>query len=187
MNKMAQFQSKSRGCEGQKRPVSSNVKSKQKYERFGETIRYLTFPEWQRFLEYVEVFEHKLMMRVIYELGCRVGEFVRIRLGDIDFVRGRVFFPKQNTKTGVRRVSFLPRGLANDLKSWLKQNGRMTIRGEQIRKLGQCVFSPRVVMHRHVSNHFFLFGIPAEVAGVLTFSFVYLGEPNRRTRGIAKQ
>jgi len=140
---MAQFQSKGRGFEGQKRPVSSNVKSKQKYERFGETIRYLTFPEWQRFLECIEVFEHKLMMRMIYELGCRVGEFVQIRLGDIDFVRGRVFFPKQNTKTGVRRVSFLPRGLANDLKSWLKQNGRMTVRGEQIRKLGQYIFSPR--------------------------------------------
>lgn len=60
----------------QKESRSSNVKSSAKYERFGESIRYLTWEEWQRFLDAIDNYKHKLMMRTIYELGCRdVGRF----------------------------------------------------------------------------------------------------------------
>lgn len=139
---MAQKWGESRGFEGRNRAKSSNVKPSSKYERFGETIRYMTWEEWQRFLSSIDNFEHKLMMQTIYELGCRVGEFVRMRLGHIDFVRGRVFFPRENTKTGRRRVSHLPQGLVNDLKSRLKQSGRMTVRKEKVRFAEQYLFSP---------------------------------------------
>ena len=43
------------------RPKASNVKSSRKYERFGETIRYLTLAEWQKLLDCVEDYRHKLM------------------------------------------------------------------------------------------------------------------------------
>jgi len=131
-----------RDFEGQKAGRSSNVKSSRKYERFGETIRYMTWEEWQRFLSSIDNYKHKLMMQVIYELGCRVGEFVRIRLQDVDFSRGRVFFPRENTKTRRRRVSHLPPGLLNELKSWLKSSGRMGRRRGNIRVPGQYLFSP---------------------------------------------
>ena len=118
----------------------SNVKAPQKYERFGETIRYLTMQEWQRFLDCIEDYRHKLMMRVIYELGCRVGEFVRIQLQHIDFSRSSVFFPAENTKTGHRRTSHLPRGLMNEVKSLLRREDRMLRRSEKLRKPEEFLF-----------------------------------------------
>ena len=77
------------GRTARKRSRASNVKSSSKtpgYEPFSETIRHLTIEEWQQFLDGVEDYRHKLMMRVIHELGCRVGEFVRIQLA-----KARVF------------------------------------------------------------------------------------------------
>jgi len=121
---MVQFGRNAPGNPDQKRGVTANVKSSAKsrqYERFGETIRYLTLEEWQQFLDVIEDYRHKLMMRVIYELGCRVGEFVRIQVKHINFSRSTVFLPADNTKTKHARVSYLPRGLSNEVKSMLKQ------------------------------------------------------------------
>lgn len=137
---MAEFKGESEDLAGQNRADSSNVKCSSKYERFGDAIRYMTWEEWQRFLDCIDRYEHKLMMQVIYELGCRVGEFVRIRLEHIDFRRGRVFIPRENTKTGRRRVSCLPQGLVNELKSCLKRNGRMSIRQEAVKRHSEFLF-----------------------------------------------
>ena len=153
---------KDRGNRTESQGQTSNVKRSATYERFGETIRYMTWEEWQHFLDSIDNYSHKLMMETIYELGCRVGEFVRIRLQDMDFKRGRVFFPKENTKTGRRRVSHLPLGQVNELKGWLKQTGRMTVREERIGQPGQFLFSPRrdCVVHysenrlRQVFSHY---------------------------------
>ena len=96
---------------------ASKVKPSRKYERFGETIRYLTLDELHLFLDSIEDYRDKLMMQVIYELGCRVGEFVKIRLLHLDPSRSTVFFPAENTKTRHRRTSHLPRGLMNEVVS----------------------------------------------------------------------
>ena len=87
------------------KPISSNVKPSQKYDRFGETIRYLTLPELQQFFDATESYRHKLMMQMVYELGCRVGEFVRIQLKHLNFSRDTILFPEENTKTGRRRFN----------------------------------------------------------------------------------
>ncbi|MBK8270277.1 MAG: tyrosine-type recombinase/integrase [Planctomycetes bacterium] len=100
---------------------------RRRYERFGETIRYLTVEELQQFLDAIENYRHKLMMRVIYELGCRVGEFVRIQLKHLTLGRNTVYFPAENTKTKKRRVSALPPGLMNVIKSLLRQEGAWPI------------------------------------------------------------
>jgi len=123
-------------------PISSNVKSGPKYERFGETIRYLTVDELQRFFDSIEDYRHKLMFRMIYELGCRVGEFVRIQLKHLDLGRSVVLFPAENTKTGRRRTSYLPRGLMNEVVSLLRQTGRMDKRNQRIRNPDLFLFSP---------------------------------------------
>jgi len=81
------------------------VKPSQKYDRFGETIRYLTLPELQQFFDAIEIYRHKLMMQMVYELGCRVGEFVRIQLKHLNFSRDTILFPEENTKTGRRRFN----------------------------------------------------------------------------------
>ena len=143
MKKMAEKHSNQTGFAGRIQGRASNVKKSRPYERFGETIRYMTWEEWLRFLSCVDSYEHKLMIRMLYELGCRVGEFVRIQLQHVDFHRGRVFFPRENTKTNRRRVSHLPYGLANELKSWLKQTGRMSIREERVKRPCEYLFSAR--------------------------------------------
>jgi integrase len=122
----------------------SNKKRKpsQRYERFGEIIRYLTADELQSFFDSIDNYRHKLMFEVIYELGCRVGEFVRIQVKHIHFSRSTVFFPAENTKTRHARISYLPKGLTNEIKSMLKQRGCITKRDDRIRQTEAYLFHP---------------------------------------------
>ncbi len=117
-------------------------KSSQRYERFGEIIRYLTADELQSFFDSIDNYRHKLMFEVIYELGCRVGEFVRIQVKHINFSRSTVFFPAENTKTKHARISYLPKGLTNEIKSMLKQKGFITKRDDRIRQTEAYLFHP---------------------------------------------
>ena len=121
---------------------SSNVKFSQKHERFGEIIRYLTIDELNQFFDSIDNYSHKLMFQVIYELGCRVGEFVRIQVKHLNFSRNTVFFPAENTKTKHPRTSYLPKGLMNEIKSMLKQKGIMKKRVGRIRKSEAYLFYP---------------------------------------------
>ena len=116
-------------------------KAKQ-YERFGEIIRYLTTDELQAFFDSIDNYRHKLMFEVIYELGCRVGEFVKIQVKHINFNRSTVFFPAENTKTKHPRISYLPRGLTNEIKSMLKQKGFMNKRNQKVKRFEAYLFHP---------------------------------------------
>jgi len=123
--------------------LSRRSKHPQKrYERFGEVIRYLTLDELQNFFDSIDNYSHKLMFEVIYELGCRVGEFVRIQVKHVNFSRSTVFFPAKNTKTKHPRTSYLPRGLKNEIKSMLRQKGILSKRGGRIKKPGAYLFHP---------------------------------------------
>ncbi|HSA27362.1 MAG TPA: site-specific integrase [Phycisphaerae bacterium] len=123
------------------------------YERFGEHIRYLTVEEWGQFLDAIEDYRHKLMMQVIYELGCRVGEFVRIQLRHLSFGRNTVYIPAENTKTRQRRVSHLPAGLMNEIKSLLRREGRMAQRSLRVRRGDEYLFFPgRSARRRYTEN-----------------------------------
>jgi integrase len=126
----------------QKSPKSSNVKNSKKYEHFGETIRYLTLDELQQFFDSIDNYSHKLMFRVIYELGCRVGEFVRIQVKHLNFSRSTVFFPAENTKTKHPRTSCSPKGLMNEVRSILKQKGVISKQQEKVRKPNAFLFHP---------------------------------------------
>jgi len=131
----------------------SNVESSRKYERFGETIRHLTVEELQRFFDSIDNYPHKLMLQMVYELGCRVGEFVRIRLRDLNFARSSVFFPVENTKTKQRRTSHLPRGLMNEVRSFLKAEGRITIRDGRVKRPNEFLFHPPSRPLEHYSEN----------------------------------
>jgi integrase len=131
--------------QSQKGGPTSNVKSStktQEYEPFGETIRYLTIEELNQFLDAIEDYRHKLMMRLVYELGCRVGEFVRIQLRHLNFARSTVYFPAENTKTKQRRVSHIPIGLMNELKSLLRTDDRMAQRTDRMMHPSDFLFFP---------------------------------------------
>ena len=142
--------------QGAWKPVSPNVKSSRKsakYDRFGEIIRYLTIEELQQFFESIEDYRHKLMMRMIYELGCRVGEFVRIQLRHLSFRRGTIFFPAENTKTRARRVGHLPQGVMNEVRSLLREQGRMARRTDTILRPGDYLFHPGPTARRHFTEN----------------------------------
>jgi len=136
-----------------RRQKNSNVKPSRKYERFGETIRYLTLEEWQRLLDSIEDYRHKLMLRIVYELGCRVGEFVRIQLRHLNLGRSTVFFPAENTKTRSRRTSYLPRGLMNEIVSMLKAEGRVGKRDVQVKKPDDHLFKPSGKKRGHYTEN----------------------------------
>lgn len=72
------------------------------------------------------------MMRLLYESGCRVGEFVRIRLKHLDFCNHSIFFPAENTKTKQARTSYVSEGLSNEIKDYLKRQGRIKKRDERM-------------------------------------------------------
>ena len=108
--------------------------SGKKYERFGELIRYLNQEELSQFFDGIDNYRHKLIFEMIYELGCRVGEFVRIQVKHLNFSRSTVLFPAENTKTKHARISYLPKGLTNEVKSMLKQKGIISKRDEKVIK-----------------------------------------------------
>ncbi len=124
-----------------------------KYERFGEVIRHLEVAELQLFFDGIDHYTHKLMFEVIYELGCRVGEFVRIQVKHLNFSRSTVYFPAENTKTHHARSSFLPPGLMNELRSMLKQKGIISKRSNQIQKAEAYLFHPGRRWNQHYSEN----------------------------------
>ena len=120
---------------------------------FGDTIRYLTVSELQQFFNSIDNYQHKLMFQVIYELGCRVGEFVRIQVKHLNFSRSTVFFPAENTKTKYPRTSFLPKGLMNEIKSLLKQKTILSKRTQSIIKPQAYVFHPGKRWNHRYTEH----------------------------------
>ena len=112
------------------------------YERFGEIIRHFTLEETNQLFDSIDNYTHKLMFEVIYELGCRVGECVRIQVKHLNFNRSTVFFPAENTKTKHARISYLPKGLTNEIKSMLKQKGVITKRKGKVRNTDAYLFHP---------------------------------------------
>lgn len=137
----------------EKEAQTPNVKSSHKYERFGEIIRYLTYQELQQFFDCIDNHRHRLMMEIIYELGGRVGEFVRIQLKHINFSRSTILIPEENTKTRHRRFSYLPVGLMNEVKSLLKAEGRMSKREEKLKDEEQYLFHPPNRPNSHFSEN----------------------------------
>ena len=124
-----------------------------RYERFGEVIRYLTLEELQNLFDSIDNYKHKLMFEVIYELGCRVGEFVRIQVKHLSFNRSTVFFPAENTKTKHARISYLPKGLINEIKSMLKQKGLMNKRGDKVQIPEAYLFHSGRRWNRHYTEN----------------------------------
>lgn len=83
------------------------------------------------------------MLRMIYELGCRVGEFTKIQLKHLDINRSAVMFPAENTKTKRGRSSYVPRGLMNEVISLLRQEGRMNKKDFRLVNPETYLFYPR--------------------------------------------
>ena len=133
--------------------TTQKKKSLKKYERFGEIIRHFTTEELNQLFDSIDNYKHKLMFEIIYELGCRVGEFVRIQVKHLNFSRSTVFFPAENTKTKHARISVIPRGLMNEVRSMLKQKGIITRRENNITRTDAYVFHPGIRWNRRYTEN----------------------------------
>ena len=152
VKKMTKNHTKSSLNQASNRAIPSNVKKSRKYERFGEQIRYFTLSEWKLFIDTIDNQKHKLMMLLIYETGCRVGEFVQIQLKHLDFLNSAVFFPAENTKTKRQRTSHIPKGIMNDIIIYLRSQNRMAKRTLQISKSEDYLFRSSRKNTKYTSN-----------------------------------
>lgn len=111
---------------------NANVKPFSRESQNDDNIRFMTILEWQKFLGNIDNFKHKLMMRLLYESGCRVGEMVKIQLKHLDLINSSIYFPAENTKTRHARTSHIPEELMNDVKTLLRQQKKMSKRNDKI-------------------------------------------------------
>jgi len=121
-------------------PYLIQAKTLRKQNSFGTNIRHLSMAALERFFACIDNPKHLLMMRFIYELGCRVGEFVRIRLKHLDFETNAVFFPQENTKTKCSRTSYISKELMQELTTYVQEQGHLKPDG-QVRKPESFLFT----------------------------------------------
>jgi len=138
---------------GQNRVENPNVKHFQKSSSQAENFRSFTLLEWQKFIGSIDSFYHKVMIRVAYESGCRVGELVRIQLKHLDFNNTSIFFPAENTKTNCARTSYIPDEVMNDILILLKQDGRMSKRDDRILKPESYLFQSQDHRTDHITEN----------------------------------
>ena len=87
----------------------------------GSSIKYLEKGEWNRLKEVIDDTRDRLMFKLLYSSGCRVGEFTLIKVGNIDFENGYLRIPAENTKTKIGRTAVIAsRELLSELKGWIK-------------------------------------------------------------------
>jgi len=98
------------------------------YERFEDTIKYLTEEQLKMYIEEVKKKEdknrhrNKLIFNLLISTGMRVTEFSLIKVQDIDFEQNLINVPYENTKTKKRRAVRVKREVLLDLKDYLMSN-----------------------------------------------------------------
>jgi len=97
----------------------------QKYQRCEKReIKYLKKEEWEKLRGSIDKSRDRMIIELLYETGCRVGEIAKIDIQDIDFSGGYIRIPWQNSKTKVGRTVFITSERANKLKGYLRDKGR---------------------------------------------------------------
>jgi len=87
-------------------------------------IKYLKKEEWLKLRDSIDSFRDMVIIELLYESGCRVGEVALMRIEDIDFESGFIRIPAENTKTKTGRAVFIPIGILSKVKAYLKQTRR---------------------------------------------------------------
>lgn len=87
-------------------------------------IKYLKKEEWLKLRDSIDSFRDMLIIELLYESGCRVGELAKMEIQDIDFESGFIRIPGENTKTKIGRAVFIPMGILSKVKAYQKQTRR---------------------------------------------------------------
>jgi len=87
-------------------------------------IKYLKKEEWLKLRECIDSFRDMVIIELLYESGCRVGELAKMDIQDVDFESGFIRVPAENSKTKIGRSVFIPMGTLSKVKAYLKQTRR---------------------------------------------------------------
>ena len=131
---------------------------------FQDRIKYLQEQDLQKFMNVIRDFEHKLIIKMLLTLGCRVGELVKIKVQDVDISYGTVRIYGTYSKTKTPRTSVIfDKDLLIDLDYYiktknLKDNTALFPMGERriqqiIKNYGQRVGLPWVTPHKLRHTH----------------------------------
>lgn len=157
-----------------------NIRKRNSAKSFQESIKYLEESQWNKLKEVIDNTRDRLLIKLLYSTGCRVGEFALIKVEDIDWENGFIHIPAENTKTKEARTVRVGKDLLNEIKGWLKdqkkesgylfssrQDERLTPRRIQqvIRKYAEkagVACHPHTLRHTHIV-HALNKGVPINV------------------------
>lgn len=139
---------------------------------FQDNIKYLSKEETKRLLSIIDNIRDKIIIKLMYSTGMRVGEITKIQYDDIDFLDHKINIPAQNTKSKRARVPRVNKAIMNELKAYTK-NERISrglvfpisIRRIQyiIKTYGKKVelewITPHKLRHTHIV-HSLMSGVP---------------------------
>ena len=88
--------------------------------RNNSEIKYLKNEEWVRLIEAIDNYRDKLIVKLLYSTGMRVGELSKMKVEDIDFSERFIHIPAENTKTKTARTVVVDQGTLSDVRAYLK-------------------------------------------------------------------
>ena len=125
-------------------------------------VKYLKKEEWHRLLESIDNYRDKLIVKLLYSTGMRVGELAKLKVEDIDFHERFIHIPAENTKTNTARTVIVQKEVLSDVSAYLKT---LRIKRERlfnltVRRLQQVMkkyaqranieASPHTLRHTHI-------------------------------------
>ncbi|MBA7495219.1 Tyrosine recombinase XerD [subsurface metagenome] len=125
-------------------------------------LKYLKREEWLRLIESVDNYRDKLIVKLLYSTGMRVGELAKLKLEDIDFQERFIHIPAENTKTNTARTVIIAKEVLSDISAYLKiariKRGRLfTLTVRRIQQLmktyaqrANIEASPHTLRHTHI-------------------------------------
>jgi integrase len=131
-------------------------------KRNSREIKYLKKEEWLRLIESIDSYRDRLIIKLLYSTGMRVGELAKLETKDIDFQERFIYIPAENTKTRTARTVIVAKEVLSDIAAYLKiakiKQGKvfnLTVRRIQqlIKKYAvsvQIKASPHTLRHTHI-------------------------------------
>ena len=125
-------------------------------------VKYLKKDQWLRLIEFVDNYRDKLIVKLLYSTGMRVGELAKLKVEDIDFQERFIHIPAENTKTNTARTVIVQKEVLSDIAAYRKtariKRGRLltlTVRRIQqlMKKYAQRAnleASPHTLRHTHI-------------------------------------
>lgn len=113
-------------------------------------LRYLSIEEWDKLKSAASTERDKLVLNLLYNLGCTVNELVNIRVSDIDFVHNRIRIKGESSRNRETRDVFMSRNLLLLIRESVGKGQKHDYKPES--KQGSKQGSKQVLQHESESG-----------------------------------